>query len=503
MIDSYTSVESYSVTRKTDGRQLSLVMSDEFEVDGRQFGKGKDKLFEAIEKPDNTNEAIQFYNSSSEYVTTGGGSLLIMTKAVKTNYVEWDSGAKQYQALTKNYTSGMIQSWNKFCFTGGILEMSIELPGEVDSGGLWPAAWLMGNLARATFEKSTMHVWPWSYNKCGAIQYLDDKQEVNACMNEPGFGLRQHQGRGAPEIDIFEVMPGHEMPGTGPVNAFMSSSLQVAPGISKTQHRPVNGKELNSSYTWYDDIEVGKHGKFNSGFWGQECGPEHDPSLERRHKYMEDAISVNTDLKATHFKKHHKYTLEWQPGPAGYLHWYLDDVPLLGIKGASLEKLTGAMIPEEPMYLILNTAISHRWGFPEPCPADSCSACWHCFDCTNPECQCALPEGMKGCRNLPAAMRVDYIRLYQDAADPAHSLSCSPASHPTKQFIEGHIDRYRDWTGKEPFQDTEAFFALKFFLAGLLGLFALGFAYKSLMIILARRNREQYVTIPNTYEDSP
>ncbi len=103
-----------------------------------------------------------------------------MTKAVKTNYVEWDRGEEKYQTLTKNYTSGMIQSWNKFCFTGGILEMSIELPGEVDSGGksiseqglivhwykvpntnvftlgLWPAAWLMGNLARATFEKSTM-----------------------------------------------------------------------------------------------------------------------------------------------------------------------------------------------------------------------------------------------------------------------------------------------------------------------------------------------------------
>jgi len=60
---------------------------------------------------------------------------LIMTKAVKTNYVEWDRGEGKYQTLTKNYTSGMIQSWNKFCFTGGILEMSIELPGEVDSGG--------------------------------------------------------------------------------------------------------------------------------------------------------------------------------------------------------------------------------------------------------------------------------------------------------------------------------------------------------------------------------
>jgi beta-glucanase (GH16 family) len=29
----------------------------------------------------------------------------------------------------------MIQSWNKFCFTGGILEMAIELPGHAYSGG--------------------------------------------------------------------------------------------------------------------------------------------------------------------------------------------------------------------------------------------------------------------------------------------------------------------------------------------------------------------------------
>lgn len=27
------------------------------------------------------------------------------------------------------------------------------------------------------------------------------------------------------------------------------------------------------------------------------------------------------DLKATHFQQHHKYTLEWQPGPEGYLYW--------------------------------------------------------------------------------------------------------------------------------------------------------------------------------------
>lgn len=39
------------------------------------------------------------------------------------------------ERLTKNYTSGMVQTWNKFCFTGGVLELSIKLPGHADSGG--------------------------------------------------------------------------------------------------------------------------------------------------------------------------------------------------------------------------------------------------------------------------------------------------------------------------------------------------------------------------------
>jgi len=65
------------------------------------------------------------------------------------------------------------------------------------------------------------------------------------------------------------------------------------------------------------------------------------------------------------------------------------------------------------MYLILNIAISHRWGMPEPCPVESCPMCWHCYDCLNPDCQCALPDGMKECKNFPASMKIDYIRLYQ------------------------------------------------------------------------------------------
>lgn len=96
-------------------------------------------------------------NSSTEYVTTKDGALTLRTEPIKASWYECDQKELKYNKRTHNYTSGMIQSWNKFCFTGGVLEMSIKLPGgHADAGGLWPAAWLMGNLARASFEKSTM-----------------------------------------------------------------------------------------------------------------------------------------------------------------------------------------------------------------------------------------------------------------------------------------------------------------------------------------------------------
>ena len=72
----------------------------------------------------------------------------------------------------------------------------------------------------------------------------------------------------------------------------------------------------------YENLKVGPTGEFNYGFWGQECGPEKDPSPKRIHKYMEDAVSVNTYLKPTHFEDHHVYRVEWQPGATGHLEWY-------------------------------------------------------------------------------------------------------------------------------------------------------------------------------------
>ena len=238
--------------------------------------------------------------------------------------------------------TAMIQTWNKFCFTGGVLELSIKLPGHAYSGGLWPAAWLVGNLARASYQKSTLNMWPWSYDKCdhNEMDTLKYKQEINACDANPGYGLHPYQGRGAPEIDIFEVMPGHEMPGSSEtIRPFLSQSLQVSPGIAKHQStpqpmsslndksgqqglslplqkgRPTNGMPLNrSTTTWYSDVTMNTGGEFNYGFWGAEAGQQFDPTTKQIHKYMEDAVSVNTFLEDTHFESHHVYRLEWQPG---------------------------------------------------------------------------------------------------------------------------------------------------------------------------------------------
>lgn len=40
-----------------------------------------------------------------------------------------------FEIYTKNYTSGMVQSWNRFCFTGGLLEIDLKLPGKAREGG--------------------------------------------------------------------------------------------------------------------------------------------------------------------------------------------------------------------------------------------------------------------------------------------------------------------------------------------------------------------------------
>ena len=54
--------------------------------------------------------------------------------------------------------------------------------------------------------------------------------------------MHPFQGRGSPELDIFEVMAGASGPAGVIDRAFMSSSLHVAPGI------PASNRALDN---WY------------------------------------------------------------------------------------------------------------------------------------------------------------------------------------------------------------------------------------------------------------
>ena len=65
-----------------------------------------------------------------------------------------------------DYEGGMMQTWNRFCFTGGYIEASVSLPGRSDVAGLWPAVWTMGNLGRAGYGGSLDGMWPYTYDSC-------------------------------------------------------------------------------------------------------------------------------------------------------------------------------------------------------------------------------------------------------------------------------------------------------------------------------------------------
>ena len=196
-------------------------MSDEFNVDKRTFKDGHDSVWTALDKSDDDASSagggsLQFYNSSS--VTTDKGFLEIHTKLGTNEWNHYDKVKKKWKHVKTNFTSGMIQSWNKFCFTGGIIEVDVIFPGTASIGGLWPAIWMLGNLGRATYESSTNNIWPWSFDTCD--RDLQPGQKISACNTENHFGMKAHQGRGATEIDIVEVMYGvvkdGMLPGTDP-----------------------------------------------------------------------------------------------------------------------------------------------------------------------------------------------------------------------------------------------------------------------------------------------
>ena len=123
-----------------DGLPYTLVMSDEFESEGRHFGEAAgDPRWTAVSRNDDTNNNLAYLTPDA--VTTRLGALEIT--ATNTGFRD------------AKYASGSVQGWNKFCLQGGIVDVSYTLPGDPGVPGVWPGIWMMGNLGRATFTLST------------------------------------------------------------------------------------------------------------------------------------------------------------------------------------------------------------------------------------------------------------------------------------------------------------------------------------------------------------
>ena len=207
-----------------DGTQLKLVFSDEFNKPGRTFYPDDDPYFTAVDLWYGVTQDLEWYDPDA--VTTNGGVLEIRFDA--------------FQNHNLNYRSGMLQSWNKMCFTGGHLEASISLPGAGNTIGFWPGFWSMGNLGRPGYASTTDGLWPYSYADICDAGITPNQSQPDGLSLLPGMRLpactclnEDHpspgKSRSAPEIDVLEGS-------VGPLNqdntlqvGVASQSLQVAP----------------------------------------------------------------------------------------------------------------------------------------------------------------------------------------------------------------------------------------------------------------------------------
>lgn len=162
-----------------------LVFSDEFNTPNRTFEDGVDPRWTALDKNDYTNGALHYY-SPLNVQTSDDGHLVIRSEAASTDIVGFDDVKLQKTRSVKHFRSAMIQSWNKFCFTGGIIEAQATMPGKSSVGGLWPAFWLLGNLARHTYVGSSEHIWPWSSVNC--TKKSGWAQKISGCHRVAHYG---------------------------------------------------------------------------------------------------------------------------------------------------------------------------------------------------------------------------------------------------------------------------------------------------------------------------
>ncbi|KAG8980166.1 hypothetical protein FRB90_007787 [Tulasnella sp. 427] len=395
LIDLTTPKEAYYRTG-FDGQEYNLVFSDEFSTDGRTFYAGDDPFWEAVDLHYWLTGDVEWYTQDA--ITTEGGNLVITLTETPIHGL--------------NFKSGMLQSWNKFCFTTGYIEVNMSLPGDPRVPGLWPAAWTMGNLGRIGHGATTDGLWPFSYDTCdiGTYPNQTDKngppiqtsggqplsyqpgQRLSACTcpgsDHPGPNVGV--GRGAPEIDIIEAETNLET-----WRCHASQSMQLAP--------------YDADWEWNTDVST----VYNS------TGTEFN---SYKGGVYQEAVSALSDCGITAYNgtAYQTYGFEYWSDKNhrdnGYVTWAMGGEPTWTLPAAAITSnnkvgVGNRIIPEEPMSIALNLGLAPSFQ----------------------------KQDWKNLR-FPAKMYVDYVRVYQRKG--YENLGCDPKDYPTADYINRHINAY-------------------------------------------------------------
>jgi len=134
----------------------------------------------------------------------------------------------------------------------------------------------------------------------------------------------------------------------------------------------------------------------------------------------QQAISGVTNLNNNWYdgKEYQLYAFEYEPGNEGYVTWYIGDTNTWTLDHRALGpngNVAQRIIPAEPMAMIVNFGMSSGFA--------------------------AL--NMTGLGPLmPATMRIDYIRIYQD--EDSVLMTCDPPGYPTTEYIAKHPEPYHN-----------------------------------------------------------
>lgn len=383
LIDPDTPSDVYSKTTRT-GETWQLVFSDEFNAEGRTFYDGDDQFWTAPDIHYDATKDLEWYDPDA--ATTTEGTLQFTMDAFRNHDLF--------------YRSGMLQSWNKFCFTQGKLEVSARLPNYGNVTGLWPGIWSMGNLGRPGYLATTDGVWPYAYDSCNAgitanqsspdgISYLKG-QRLNVCTCDGEDHPNPGTGRGAPEIDGLE--------------GAMDTTLGVGVASQSMQIAPYDIWYIPD----YDFIEI------------------YNQSITSMNTYtggpFQQAISAVSTLNTSWYQLgdtdgHYFQTYGFEymnDDDNGYCTWFTGDIPTYTLYATALHpngNIGWRRISKEPMSIILNLGISNNWAYID----------WPSI-------------------KFPATMQIDYVRVYQPK--DAISVTCDPADYPTYDYIQEHLNAY-------------------------------------------------------------